>query len=102
MGKNYFLIFFGAILVIVGILNMKGNLSSIHWYNYRNVSEADVPKYGKCIGTGSVIIGAAFIIAAVLEMMIQSEIFDYISLAGILIGSGIMVYGQIKYNKGFF
>lgn len=36
------LIVLGVIFIFLGIMNYKGNISSIHWYNRRNVSKKDV------------------------------------------------------------
>ncbi|MCH5353932.1 MAG: hypothetical protein J1E06_10785 [Acutalibacter sp.] len=102
MEKFIIMILLGAVIVILGISNIRGNISSIHWYNRRKVSENDIPKYGKCMGIGSVIVGFSLVIPAVLELAFQSDLFDYIVLIGCIIGVVIMVYGQIKYNKGIF
>ena len=102
MEKFITLILVGIIIVTLGITNIKGNISSIHWYNRRKVSANDISSYGKCMGTGSVIIGGSMIIAAILEMIFKSDIFDYITLFGCLVGFIVMLYGQFKYNKGIF
>ena len=35
--ENAFVIIVGIILCILGITNIKGNISSIHWYNRTKV-----------------------------------------------------------------
>ena len=40
----------GIILLILGVFNIRGNISTIHWYNRRRVAESDIPKYGKFVG----------------------------------------------------
>lgn len=52
MGKFITFLLIGIVLVILGITNIKGNISSIHWYNRSKVSANDIPKYGKCMGSG--------------------------------------------------
>ena len=47
----------GVFISVVGIVNIKGNISTIHSYNRRKVKEEDIPKYGKTVGTGTLIIG---------------------------------------------
>ena len=50
------LLFLGIIIAAIGVLNFKGDISTIHWYNRWKVSEADAPKYGKAMGLGTIII----------------------------------------------
>ena len=102
MGKFVSFLLIGVILAILGITNFKGNISSIHWYNRRKVAEIDIPKYGRCIGVGTLIMGLSLIFSAVLEVIFKTAIFDYIAFAGCVIGLAIMLYGQFKYNKGIF
>ena len=58
----------GAIFLVLGCFNIKGNISSIHWYNRRKVLPEDVPAYGKAMGTGTVIMGAALMLTAILQI----------------------------------
>ena len=43
----------GIILCVIGILNMKGNISSLHSYHRNNIKEEDIKPFGKlvCLGT---------------------------------------------------
>ena len=66
------------------------------------MSENDIPKYGKCIGSGTFIIGVSLILSAILEVIFKTAVFDYIVLAGCVVGVAVMLYGQFKYNKGVF
>lgn len=102
MLKIITLLLLGIAMICIGINNIKGNISSIHWYNRKNLKESDIPKYGKCVGLGSVIIGISLAISALLEMIFKSNIYDYIITVGCLIGVIVILYGQIKYNKGIF
>ena len=62
----------GAIFLVLGCFNIKGNISSIHWYNRRKVLPEDVPAYGKAMGTGTVIMGAALMLTAILQIFFES------------------------------
>lgn len=53
------LLILGIFISALGIVNIKGNISTIHSYNRRKVKEEDVPKYGKAVGTGTLVIGAS-------------------------------------------
>ena len=54
---NIALLILGIFISVIGIVNMTGNISTIHSYNRRKVKEEDVPKYGRAVGTGTLIIG---------------------------------------------
>lgn len=96
------LLVLGICIIILGIVNIKGNISSIHWYNRRKITQETSKQYGKTMGIGSVIIGLSMSITAILQMIFKIEALWYITVAGIIIGLIFMLYGQIKYNKGIF
>lgn len=99
-----FVMFFliGIVLIALGIVNLKGNVSTIHWYHRRKVAESDVPKYGRCMGIGTALIGISLIASALLEIIFRSAVFDWIIVGGIVVGIAVMLYAQFKYNKGIF
>ena len=97
---NVLLLILGLFLSVLGVVNIKGNISTIHSYNRRKVKE-DIPKYGKAVGTGTVIMGASLILAYFVTFWNEAAI-DYIILPAITIGLSFILYGQIKYNHGIF
>ncbi len=96
------LLLLGATLIVAGIINMKGNISTVHWYNRRKVSKADAPRYGRAMGLGTLIMGASTAATAVLQMIFDREAIFYLLAAGVAVGLTVMVYAQFKYNKGIF
>lgn len=96
----------GILIIPLGIMNIKGNISSIHWYNRTRITEETRPKYGKLMGIGTVVISAGLIISAIINIMMDAEIAIIISggitLVSVIVGVGFMLYAQIKYNKGIF
>lgn len=102
MGKYIAFVALGVLLLVLGIANCKGDLSSIHWYNRRKVSDADAPEYGKWIGAGTIVCGGALLITALLEILLQPPLVEIVILVGFAIGLALMLYGQFKYNKGLF
>ena len=62
---NIALLILGIFISVIGIVNMTGNISTIHSYNRRKVKEEDVPKYGRAVGTGTLIIGVSLIAACI-------------------------------------
>ena len=53
----------GILLSTLGIVNIRGNISTIHAWNRKRVKEADIPRYGRAFGAGTLVSGAAFIIS---------------------------------------
>ncbi len=102
MFEYIFMVLMGICFIVLGIMNYKGNINSIHFYNRKKITEATRKPYGKLMGIGTVIIGLGLIITGILEMFAELENLYYIMLVSIVIGIIIMLYAQIKYNKGIF
>ena len=98
---NIALLILGIFISIVGIVNMTGNISTIHSYNRRKVKEEDVPKYGRAVGTGTLIIGVS-LIAAFVTTFWSEEAMSFIVIPALVIGLDFILYAQFKYNKGIF
>ena len=99
----------GAICIILGILNMNGNLSSLHSYHRHRVSEEDKPKFARLIGIGTIIAGASCAVMGVLSFLSEKlHNAAYMTAGsavlgvGLVVGLGISFYAMIKYNKGIF
>lgn len=92
----------GLFISILGIPNIKGNISSIHWYNRRKVTEEDRPKYGKIMGIATIIIGLSISLTAILLMIFNSEFLSILVIPGVVVGLVMMFYAQFKYNHGLF
>lgn len=99
--EHLLLLVLGIFLSVLGIVNMKGNISTIHSYNRRKVKEEDVPKYGRTVGTGTLIIGAALALAYFITLW-NEKMIDLIILPALVVGLAFILYGQIKYNHGIF
>ena len=99
--ENIFMLIVGIFISVIGIINIRGDISTVHWYNRRKVRQEDVPQYGKAVGTGSLIIGIAIIIAYVVSFWSETAI-TFIILPAFIVGLGFILYGQIKYNRGIF
>ena len=99
--ENMILLILGVFISVMGIVNIKGNISTIHSYNRRKVREEDIPKYGKAMGTGTLIMGLSLVLGFVVSFW-SEELTGYIILPAIVVGLGFMLYGQFKYNGGIF
>lgn len=99
----------GIICIILGISNMKGNISSLHSYHRHRVQEEDRVPFGKRVGLGTIIIGISVLVFSALSaitLYANKEIFTLIGtiilIAGIIVGLIISFKAMIKYNKGIF
>ena len=98
---NVILLFLGVIISVMGVVNIKGNISTIHAYNRRKVKEEDIPKYGKAVGTGTLIMGISLVLGFIASLW-SEEMITYIILIGVVGGLGFILHGQFKYNGGIF
>ena len=84
----------GIIIIIIGFINMKGDISSLHSYHRNRVSEEDKLPFGRLVGLGTIILGVSLIISSFLG--------EYILIIGLILGLIPIVYAMFKYNKGIF
>ncbi len=88
---------------------MTGNVSSLHWYHRQRVAENDIKPFGKRVGLGTVLCGAATVFYGATQLVYELtslKVFIWIGTAGTLIGLSvglfIMLIAIIKYNKRLF
>ncbi len=93
--ENIMLLILGVVISVMGIVNIKGNISTIHSYNRRRVKEEDIPKYGKAVGTGTLIIGISLVLGFIVSFW-SEIIIDYIILPAVIVGLGFILYGQFS------
>ena len=99
----------GVLIIGLGISNMKGNISSIHWYHRQRVTEADRIPFGKAVGLGTIIMGAGIAVLGCLIFVAektQNHLFmiigSIIVVVTIIVGLAISFRAIIKYNKSIF
>lgn len=99
----------GLLICIMGIGNMKGNISTLHWYHRQRVSESDRKPFGKLVGAGTLLMGIAIILYAGLSyvsQMTQNHVYSLIGavvlVIALVVGLGVSFYAMMKYNKGIF
>ena len=100
---------FGILISILGIINMTGNISSLHWYHRQRVTEENRKPFGRLVGLGTLVIGISMICYAALSLIaeiMENNIFvifgSGLLIFGIVLGLGLSFYAMIKYNKGIF
>ena len=99
----------GILVSILGIINMTGNISSIHKYHRSRVTEENRKPFGKLVGMGTLLIGLALILFAVLQIVAERTQLDILVLIGtalliacVVVGIAISFYAMKKYNGGIF
>lgn len=99
----------GIICIAIGVSNRKGNLSMLHSYHIKRVSEQDKIPFGRLVGLGMMIIGVSmmgFSALGALALFCNNELLvrigTGIQIAGLVVGLGISFYAMFKYNKGLF
>ena len=99
----------GLLVCVLGIINMTGNISSLHWYHRQRVTEENRKPFGKLVGIGTLIIGLAMIIFGVLFLIFDQTqlgvlvIIGTVELmVGIIVGMVVCFYAMKKYNGGIF
>ncbi|MCD7803151.1 MAG: DUF3784 domain-containing protein [Clostridiales bacterium] len=100
--EEWILLVIGLLISALGIVNITGNVSTIHAYNRRKVKEEDITKYGRVMGIGTLIIGISLVVAFALTLLDADFTVDIIVIPAIVIGVAIMLYGQFRYNGGIF
>ena len=99
----------GILISVMGIINMTGNINSLHSYHRHRVREEDRLVFGRTVGGGTLIVGVGTVVFSVLMMIydaIAAEPLVWIGVAllllCIIIGLALSFWGMIKYNKGIF
>ncbi len=100
--EEIILLILGVFISVIGIINMTGNISTIHSYNRSKVTEEDAPKYGIAVGLGTLIIGVSLIVDFVLVLLDLLAVVLFVLIPAIVVGVAFILYAQFKYNKGIF
>ena len=99
----------GILISILGIINMSGNISSVHWYHRQRVTEENRKPFGKLVGLGTLIIGLSMMVFGALFLIFEQTQLQALVIIGvielivsIIVGMVISFYAMQKYNGGIF
>lgn len=95
----------GLFVSILGIINISGNISTLHWYHRQRVTEENRKPFGKLIGLGTLVMGIALIIFSVLTLTKINALIilgTILLIAAFIVGMALSIYAMIKYNRGIF
>lgn len=99
-----FLIFMvvGIGIIMVGVFVFMGNIKIIHSYHWKKVSDVDKKVFCRFHGIADIVLGACLIVTSILEILKVSEVSWIVTIVGVVICLGLILYAQFKYNKGIF
>ena len=99
----------GIVCIVLGVLNTKGNISTLHAYHRKRVTEENRLPFGRMVGAGTIIIGVGLIIGGtflglseLLTNPTYAMIGGVILIVAFVVGLAISFAAMIKYNKGIF
>lgn len=99
----------GIVLIVIGIMNIGGNVSFLHSYHRKRVSEENVKPFGKIVGIANIIMGVSLIVLGIFSAITyfnEQNVYELIGLiifaVGLFTGLGMSFYAMRKYNKGIF
>ena len=99
----------GILVCVLGIINMTGNISSLHSYHRKRVSEENRKPFGRLVGGGTLIIGLSMIVFAILFFIFEQTQIQALAIVGtaelilgIVTGTIVSFYAMKKYNGGIF
>ena len=99
----------GALIGIIGVFNMMGNVRMIKRNHRHRVAPEDMKAFGKIVGIGTLLNGAGiflFGLFGLLAMLSGAAALNIIGtvllVIGIAAGLPVMIFAMIKYNKGIF
>ena len=99
----------GLLVSILVIVNMTGNISSLHYYHRKRVTEENRKPFGKLVGLGTLMIGFAMIVFGILFLAFEKTQFEAFVIigvieliVGIIVGMLISFYAMKKYNGSVF
>ena len=82
----------GVVCIVIGVLNMKGNISMLHAHHRKRVSEENRLPFGKMVGAGTIVIGIGLILGGIffgLYDYLQNKTYE--TVGGILLGVGGLI-----------
>ena len=99
----------GAICIVLGIVNMTGNISTIKYRHRKRVAPENRLAYGRIVGLGSIVLGICFLVSGIFFLISELQanpaletVGGITMIIGAVVGISAMMFAMIKYNKGIF
>lgn len=99
----------GILISVLGVINMTGNISSIHSYHRHRVTQENIKPFGKIVGLGTLIIGLSMIVFGILFFIFEQTNIEALAViaaaqlvVSLIVGTLVSFYAMKKYNGGIF
>ena len=95
----------GILICVMGAVNMTGNISTLHRYHRKRVTEENRKPFGRLVGLGTLIVGVGLIIFSIFNFTkigALTIVGIVLLITSIVVGMGLNFYAMFKYNKGIF
>ena len=109
MGELFVPVIIGLIVIALGIMNMMGNINTLHSYHRKRVAEEDRFPFGRRVGAGTIIVGCVLIVKVVMQFAAEKAVNPALDTIGtVILGAGglvgfiIIILAMMKYNKGLW
>ena len=109
MGGSIVCALVGVVCIVLGISNVKGNISSLHEYHRSRVKEEDRLPFGRLVGLGTILAGVGVLLySGCLALCVYKDAPVWNTVGMVLlfallgVGMGIAFFAMKKYNKGIF
>lgn len=103
-------VFYAVIMITVSVLlfNLgymlwkKQKIEVMNEYHYTNVSKQDRLAYSTIMGQALVVIAVGMLVSGIFGLFMNITALWIIAVISVVVGVGMMFYGQMKYNRGIF
>lgn len=106
MENILFLLIMGLCSILFYVLGYllwrKEKINIMHSYHYTKVKDVDKKAYTSIMGKALIMMGIGMSISGIIGLIIDSAKCGIPFAISFIIGIGMMVYGQMKYNHGIF
>ena len=93
----------GILFLILGwLIWKKEKITLLHDYHYAKVKPEDRKAYTGAMGKGLSAVGIGMIAGGVRQLTQYEVIGWYLLGAAFAVGLAVMIYAQMKYNRGIF
>ena len=99
----------GALCIVIGVINICGNINTLHSYHRHRVRPQDVKKLGVSVGIGmlfcgggTISLGTGFLVFDITELAIYTILGAVAFVILFIAGTVISIVSICKYNKGLF
>ena len=96
--ENIIFLAIGLLLLFYAYqLIVKHNIKIMHDYHYQKVNDSQKKAYPQVVGLGLFVMGVDYFLVVLLHIL-SGKFSAILILLGTVLGIGILIYGQYRYN----